>query len=41
MTGEEPYSVHNDARQDAQLLLVLDPRPDAATEQADNFWPDD
>ena len=41
MSGEEPYSVHNDTATDAQLLLLSTRDPNATTEQADNFWPED
>ncbi len=41
MTGDEPYSVHNDTDTDAELLLLSTRDPNATTEQADNFWPED
>lgn len=41
MTGEEPYSVHNDTDTDAELFLLSTRDPNATTEQADNFWAED
>jgi mannose-6-phosphate isomerase-like protein (cupin superfamily) len=40
MTGEEFYSVHNDADADAELFLFSTRREDATTEQQQDFWPD-
>jgi mannose-6-phosphate isomerase-like protein (cupin superfamily) len=40
MTGEEFYSVHNDADADAELLLFSTRLEDATTEQQPDFWPD-
>jgi mannose-6-phosphate isomerase-like protein (cupin superfamily) len=39
MTGEEPYSVHNDADSDAELLLFSTRDPNATTERQEDFWP--
>ena len=39
--GDAFRSVHNDTDEDAELLLFSTRDPDATTEQADNFWPDD
>ena len=40
MTGEDFYSVHNDADADAELLLFSTRLEDATTEQQPDFWPD-
>ncbi len=39
MTGEEPYSVHNDSDAEAELVLISTRDPDAQTEQQEDFWP--
>jgi mannose-6-phosphate isomerase-like protein (cupin superfamily) len=39
MTGEEFYSVHNDAEAEAELLLFSTRLEDATTEQQQDFWP--
>jgi mannose-6-phosphate isomerase-like protein (cupin superfamily) len=39
MTGEEFYSVHNDADAEAELLLFSTRLEDATTEQQQDFWP--
>ena len=41
MTGEQPYSVHNDADSEAELLLLSTRDPDATTEKTpenEDFW---
>jgi uncharacterized cupin superfamily protein len=41
MTGEEPYSVHNDTDSEAELLLLSTRDPDAKTEKTpddQDFW---
>ncbi|MCD6014219.1 MAG: Cupin domain [Solirubrobacterales bacterium] len=40
MTGEDFYSVHNDADAEAELLLFSTRLEDATTEQQPDFWPD-
>jgi uncharacterized cupin superfamily protein len=40
MTGEDFYSVHNDADSEAELLIFSTRLPDAKTEQQDGFWPE-
>ena len=39
MTGEEPYSVHNDTDSEAELLLFSTRDPDSTTERQEDFWP--
>jgi mannose-6-phosphate isomerase-like protein (cupin superfamily) len=39
MTGEAPYSVHNDSDSDAELLLLSTRDPEATTEREEEFWP--
>ena len=39
--GDAFRSVHNDTDEDAELLLFSTRDPNATTEQADNFWPED
>ena len=39
--GDAFRSVHNDGDEDAQLLLFSTRDPNAATERAENFWPED
>ena len=41
MTGEEPYSVHNDSGADAELVLISSRDPNATTERQEDFWPND
>jgi uncharacterized cupin superfamily protein len=41
IAGDAFRSVHNDGDEDAQLLLLSTRDPNAATEKAENFWPDD
>jgi mannose-6-phosphate isomerase-like protein (cupin superfamily) len=41
LTGEEPYSIHNDADADAELVLISTKRDDAETVREDDFWPTD
>ena len=41
MTGEEPYSVHNDTESEVELLLLSTRDPEAKTEQTpegEDFW---
>jgi len=39
MTGEVPYSVHNDADGEAELLIFSTRDAAARTEKHDGFWP--
>ena len=39
LTGEEPYSIHNDTDGDAELLLISTKRDDAETVRQEDFWP--
>jgi mannose-6-phosphate isomerase-like protein (cupin superfamily) len=39
MTGEEPYSVHNDSEAEAELLLFSTRDPNSTTERREDFWP--
>ena len=39
MTGEEPYSVHNDSEAEAELLLFSTRDPNSTTERQEDFWP--
>jgi uncharacterized cupin superfamily protein len=39
LTGEEPYSIHNDADADAELVLISNKRSDAETVREEDFWP--
>jgi mannose-6-phosphate isomerase-like protein (cupin superfamily) len=39
MTGEEPYSVHNDTDAEAELLLFSTRDPSSTTERREAFWP--
>jgi mannose-6-phosphate isomerase-like protein (cupin superfamily) len=41
MTGEEYYSVHNDSDSDAELVLISTRLDEPATEQQDDFWPNE
>ena len=38
--GDAFRSVHNDAHEDAELLLFSTRDPDAASERTDDFWPE-
>jgi len=38
--GDAFRSVHNDADEDAELLLFSTRDPDAASERTDDFWPE-
>jgi mannose-6-phosphate isomerase-like protein (cupin superfamily) len=39
LTGDEPYSIHNDTDGDAELLLISTKRDDAETVRREDFWP--
>jgi mannose-6-phosphate isomerase-like protein (cupin superfamily) len=39
MTGEDFYSVHNDAAEEAQLLIFSSRLPEPPLEKRDGFWP--
>ena len=39
MSGEEPYSIHNDTDTDAELILISTKSEDAETERQEDFWP--
>jgi uncharacterized cupin superfamily protein len=39
MTGEVPYSVHNDTGDEAELLIFSTRDADAGTEKQEGFWP--
>lgn len=39
MTGEVPYSVHNDTDDEAELLIFSTRDAQASTEKQDGFWP--
>ena len=41
IAGDAFRSVHNDTDEDAELLLFSTRDPNAATERADDFWPQD
>ena len=40
MTGDVPYSVHNDSDAEADLLLLSTRDPDSTTVRTDDFWPE-
>ncbi len=40
LTGEEFYSVHNDADDDAELVLMSTRLADAPFEKQEDFWPE-
>lgn len=40
LTGEEFYSVHNDAEGDAELVLMSTRLADAPFEKQEDFWPE-
>jgi hypothetical protein len=39
LTGEEPYSIHNDTDVEAELVLISTRRSDAETVREEDFWP--
>jgi mannose-6-phosphate isomerase-like protein (cupin superfamily) len=39
MTGEEFYSLHNDAAEEAELLIFSTRLPEPPVEKRDDFWP--
>ena len=39
MTGEQPYSVHNDTGSDAELLIFSTRLDEPPVEQEQDFWP--
>jgi mannose-6-phosphate isomerase-like protein (cupin superfamily) len=39
MTGEVPYSVHNDSDSDAELFLFSTRDPNTSTVREEDFWP--
>jgi mannose-6-phosphate isomerase-like protein (cupin superfamily) len=39
MTGEEFYSVHNDASEEAELLIFSTRLPEPPIEKREGFWP--
>jgi mannose-6-phosphate isomerase-like protein (cupin superfamily) len=39
LTGEEPYSIHNDTDAEAELVLISTKRTDAETVREQDFWP--
>jgi mannose-6-phosphate isomerase-like protein (cupin superfamily) len=39
LTGEEPYSIHNDTGAEAELVLISTKRSDAETVREEDFWP--
>jgi mannose-6-phosphate isomerase-like protein (cupin superfamily) len=39
LTGEEPYSIHNDTDAEAELVLISTKRTDAETVREEDFWP--
>ncbi len=39
MTGEEPYSLHNDSDAEAELLIFSVRLPEMPFEKVDGFWP--
>jgi mannose-6-phosphate isomerase-like protein (cupin superfamily) len=39
MTGDEPYSVHNDTDAEAELLIFSTRLTDAPFDKQDGFWP--
>jgi mannose-6-phosphate isomerase-like protein (cupin superfamily) len=39
MTGEEFYSVHNDASEEAELLIFSTRLPEPPIEKREDFWP--
>jgi uncharacterized cupin superfamily protein len=41
IAGDAYRSVHNDSDEDAELLLFSTRNPNADTDRAENFWPDD
>ena len=40
MTGEEPYSVHNDSDADAEVVIISTRLENPQTEREDDFWPE-
>jgi mannose-6-phosphate isomerase-like protein (cupin superfamily) len=39
LSGEEPYSIHNDTDAEAELVLMSTKRSDAETVRQEDFWP--
>jgi mannose-6-phosphate isomerase-like protein (cupin superfamily) len=39
LSGEEPYSIHNDTDTEAELVLISTKRSDAETVREEDFWP--
>ena len=39
MTGEVPYSVHNDTGGDAEVLIFSTRLPESPVEKHEGFWP--
>ena len=41
LSGEVPYSIHNDTDSEAELVLMSTKRADAETVREEDFWPAD